>query len=207
MKKCPNCGNVIENDNAKFCRKCGAKLPETNLEEKSSNIESVKDHMLQENKQNLSNNDNLEKLSSINNVKDHPESSPHKSSITEPNDRNLSWAVKTCFTKYATFKGRASRKEYWYFCLFNFLVFAILYRLAYAINNESLSLFFLGVVCLYSIVVILPGLSVTIRRLHDVGKSGWFYWIVLIPYLGGLILLYFMCKKGNSGENKYGRCS
>lgn len=204
MKRCPNCGNVIENDNAKFCRKCGTKLPERSLESDSSNMEEhVKDHMLRGDKQNFSNNNG--KLLSEINVKELPKFGAQSSSATRSNDRDMSWAVKSCFTQYATFKGRASRKEYWYFCLFNFFISAILFSMAFAINNESLSLFLLGVVCLYSIVIILPGLSVTIRRLHDIGKSGWFYWIVLIPCLGGLILLYFMCKKGDTTENIYGK--
>lgn len=101
-------------------------------------------------------------------------------------------AVKTCLNKYACFEGRACRSEYWYFTLFNFLVSivfgAILGKLA-------------GIV---SLALFIPGLAVAVRRLHDIGKSGWFYLICLIPVIGTIWLIILFCTAGNEGANQYG---
>ena len=97
---------------------------------------------------------------------------------------NFEDAVKTCFNKYACFEGRACRSEYWYFCLFNSiagLVIGIICGVISAIINTPASAA-LGII--YTLAVLLPSLGVAVRRLHDVGKSGWFLLINLIPYIG-----------------------
>ena len=86
-------------------------------------------------------------------------------------------AIKSVFSKYAVFSGRARRSEYWYFFLFNFLVSIVLTILA-RINPQ---LIFLSYV--YSLAALLPGLAVGVRRLHDIGKSGWYLFSPLFPYL------------------------
>lgn len=96
-------------------------------------------------------------------------------------------AIKTCFSKYATFSGRASRSEFWYFFLFSFILGCI------PIVN-----FIAG------LVLLLPSLAVAVRRLHDTGKSGWWYLICLIPFIGGLVLLIFYCQEGQPDANQYG---
>lgn len=206
MKTCPKCGNIIENDNAKFCRKCGAKQPEIVVEKQESiAINSTpKDGILLSDlpKRQLLDDGGQTLSSNFTNKK--PISSSFASPIVATEEKGLLWAVKTCFRKYATFKGRASRSEYWFFCLFNCIISSILFGLAIAINQESISLIFLGLTFVYTLVVFLPALAVTVRRLHDIGKSGWLYCIVFIPYVGAFILLYFLCKKGDSGENNYG---
>lgn len=89
-------------------------------------------------------------------------------------------AIKTCFSKYATFSGRALRSEYWYFQLFLILSDVLLNAVL-----EPVSFFF-------SIIVFMPGLAVTVRRFHDIGKSGWWFPIVMLPFLswilGGVVL-------------------
>lgn len=206
MKTCPKCGNIIENDNAKFCKKCGAKQPEIVVEkQEGTTINSTpKDGILLSDlpKRQLPADGGQTLTPNFTNEK--PISSSFSSPIIVTEEKGLIWAVKTCFRKYVTFNGRASRSEYWFFCLFNCIISSILFGLAIAINQESISLIFLGFTFIYSLVAFLPALAVTVRRLHDIGKSGWLYCIVFIPYVGAFILLFFLCKKSDSGENIYG---
>ena len=109
-------------------------------------------------------------------------------------------AIKTCFSKYATFSGRARRSEYWYFCLFDWLITGILTGMGYALNSKVL----LGVSSIASLALIIPMLAVAVRRLHDIGKSGWFYLFFLIPLVGGIILLVWFCTDSAPGPNMYG---
>lgn len=91
---------------------------------------------------------------------------------------------------YATFKGRANRSEYWYFILFN-IIFSIV--LNYISGIVGLPILY----TIYSLVLLIPSIAVAVRRMHDVGKSGWF---VLIPIYG----LILACTQGVKGENEYG---
>jgi uncharacterized membrane protein YhaH (DUF805 family) len=106
---------------------------------------------------------------------------------------------------YATFTGRARRSEYWFFYLFYFifLVLAVILDNLLGITIEDTGigpLYFVSI-----LAMIIPGLAVTVRRLHDVGKSGWFYFIVLIPIIGSIWLLVLMVTDGQPGRNKYGK--
>lgn len=116
-------------------------------------------------------------------------------------------AVKTCFAKYSTFTGRATRSEYWLFALFNFLViiFWLFITVIFA-KDKSAAYLIMALSGISMLVLIVPGLAVGVRRLHDVGKSGWWMFVSFIPYIGGLILLYYMCK-GSTGDNEYGKKS
>lgn len=105
---------------------------------------------------------------------------------------NMMQAVGACFSKYVTFSGRARRAEYWWFTLFNVIVGLLLGAL-----SEDLA----GI---YSLAVFLPSISVMVRRLHDIGRSGWWFWIGLIPVVGAIILLVWHATKGNIGPNIYG---
>lgn len=105
---------------------------------------------------------------------------------------------------YATFTGRARRSEYWFFTLFYFifLVVAVILDNLLGITIEDTGigpLYFISI-----LAMIIPGLAVTVRRLHDVGKSGWFYFIVLIPIIGSIWLLVLMATDGMPGRNQYG---
>lgn len=106
--------------------------------------------------------------------------------------------------KYVDFSGRARRKEYWMFALFNliFLIAALVLDLLLGSVNEGLGygLFY----SLFSLGILLPTWSVTVRRLHDVGKSGWWIFISLIPFIGGLWLLILTLTDGQAGDNRYG---
>lgn len=100
--------------------------------------------------------------------------------------------------QYTIFTGRASRAEYWYFFLFNFLIsigLSILDAMVLQVGWLSL---------LYSLAVFLPGLAVSVRRLHDTNRSGWWLFISLVPLVGGIVLLIFLIQEGDKDKNQYG---
>ena len=113
-------------------------------------------------------------------------------------------AVKKCFQNYATFTGRARRSEYWYFVLFNILVSCVLGALGRMAGDGFLGTVFSGVSYLYSLAAFIPGLAVAWRRLHDIGRSGGYWFFVLIPLVGPIILLVWLAKAGDAGDNAYG---
>ena len=114
----------------------------------------------------------------------------------------MNWYLEV-LKKYAVFRGRASRTEYWMFVLFN-VIFAIA---ALVIDNLSglatESVESGPVYSLYVLATLVPSLAVSARRLHDTGKSGWYLLLGLIPCVG-IILLVFMVTPGNIGANEYG---
>ena len=104
--------------------------------------------------------------------------------------------------KYTDFSGRARRKEYWMFALINAIISLVLYGIDSAIGTGSGTFGVLG--GLYSLAVLLPSLAVGVRRLHDIGKSGWWLLIALVPLIGGLYLLFLAVQDSNRGDNAYG---
>ncbi|BAE53055.1 DUF805 domain-containing protein [Paramagnetospirillum magneticum] len=108
-------------------------------------------------------------------------------------------AVKTNLSKYATFQGRAIRSEYWFFNLFYFIVSMIFSVIAGAADG---ALSVLPVVLLIGLFV--PSLAVSVRRLHDVDKSGWWMLIFLVPIIGFILMLVWFCKRGTEGANRFG---
>ncbi|MCD7761445.1 MAG: DUF805 domain-containing protein [Clostridiales bacterium] len=111
---------------------------------------------------------------------------------------SFSQAVTSVFSQYATFSGRARRSEYWYFTLFNILVNIVLSIVSTAIP------ILIWLDFIYAIAAIVPGLAVCCRRLHDTGKSGALMFLALIPVIGGLILLIWVCQDSQPGVNQYG---
>ena len=107
----------------------------------------------------------------------------------------MEWYVAV-LKKYAVFSGRARRKEYWMFVLFNF-IFALA---AFLLGLITFGLLYV----VYIVAVFVPSLAVSVRRLHDIGKSGWYYLIVLIPIVGPIWLLVLMCRDSQPGNNEYG---
>lgn len=116
----------------------------------------------------------------------------------------IEWYKKVVFENYANFSGRARRSEYWYFTLANIII-AIS---AMVIDNVAgINFAPIPYGPLYLIVALatfLPGVAVAVRRLHDVGKSGWFFFIVLIPLIGSIWLLILFFTEGEKGANQYG---
>jgi uncharacterized membrane protein YhaH (DUF805 family) len=111
---------------------------------------------------------------------------------------------KLAFQKYAQFTGRASRPEYWYFFLFN-VIFAVVAMILDSVTGMTIASLPYGVIYMvYGLATLVPSLAVAVRRLHDVGKSGWMILVAIIPLVGTIWLLVLLASKGNVGENKYG---
>ena len=109
----------------------------------------------------------------------------------------MEWYIKV-LENYAVFDGRAQRMEYWMFFLINFFVLCGIGLLEYLILTGGI------IGTLYGLAVLIPSIAVSIRRLHDTGRSGWWILLSLIPLLGALVLLIFYCIDGEPGENAYG---
>lgn len=108
----------------------------------------------------------------------------------------MSWYLQA-IKNYCNFSGRASRKEYWMFILFNFIFTLVLNVIDWLLGIRVFS-------SIYLLFVMLPSISVQFRRLHDIDKSAWWLFIALIPIVGGIILFVFSLQQGTIGENKYG---
>ncbi|WP_417590996.1 DUF805 domain-containing protein [Parasphingorhabdus sp.] len=129
--------------------------------------------------------------------------------------------------RYADFNGRSRRKEYWMFALLNTIIYVVLYSIMLVFMGPSIteaamqaqvgmepvepsagmmaSVGIVGMILIvYALAVFIPSLAVTVRRFHDQDKSGWFVLLGLVPFVGGLILLVFMCLEGTRGDNRYG---
>ena len=100
-------------------------------------------------------------------------------------------AVKLAFVHYADFSGRARRSEYWWFTLFNIIVGSVIG----AIAPESS--------WIWTLIVLVPGTALVVRRLHDVGRSGWFYLWILVP-LAGYIIMLIQLLKDSAPDNQWG---
>lgn len=98
---------------------------------------------------------------------------------------NFGQAISTCFSKYATFSGRASRPEFWWFTLFQILVSIVASMFGDIVNG------------LVSLGLLLPALAVGARRLHDIGKSGWWQ-LIMLTVIGLLLLIYWWVQPGNN---------
>jgi uncharacterized membrane protein YhaH (DUF805 family) len=106
--------------------------------------------------------------------------------------------------KYAVFDGRARRKEYWMFVLWNIIVSLVLSVILGVIGlvlHMAAVSFLLGV---YSLAVLIPGIAVGVRRLHDTGRTGWWLFIGFVPLVGAIVLLVFVVQDSKPGENQYG---
>lgn len=114
----------------------------------------------------------------------------------------MNWYL-TVLKKYAEFSGRARRKEYWMFALMNFLI-SILISIVGAVIGDTDGLIAVSLSGVYALFIFIPSLAVTVRRLHDTNKSGWWILISLVPLIGGLVLLIFMVIDSDPNENAYG---
>lgn len=130
----------------------------------------------------------------------------------------MDWMVLP-YKRYFDFSGRSRRKEYWMFVLFNVIVYAVVGGTAFAsradvaigkmpvstvpeIPKGELAAF--GLMGLFALFTIIPSIALHVRRFHDQNRSGWFYLLAIIPYLGGLIVFIFMCLDGTPGINRFG---
>jgi uncharacterized membrane protein YhaH (DUF805 family) len=101
-------------------------------------------------------------------------------------------SIQTCFKKYAEFNGRAGRSEFWWWMLFAFLLSVITQKISHNLWS------------LLSLITFLPSIAVTARRLHDIGRSGWWQLVGIIPMIGWAVLIYW-CVQESSGTNEFDR--
>lgn len=115
----------------------------------------------------------------------------------------MNWYLEV-LRKYAVFDGRARRKEYWYFFLINTVISIFLAFIDSFTGTVSEDVGIGLLDGLYALAVLIPGTAVTVRRLHDTDRSGWWILIGLIPVIGGIALLVFMVLDSTPGDNQYG---
>ncbi|WP_027157529.1 DUF805 domain-containing protein [Methylobacter luteus] len=116
----------------------------------------------------------------------------------------MNWYLEAVKNKYAVFDGRAHRQEFWYFILFYFLIYfalSIVDQVTGTFSMETGAGLLSGI---YALAMLVPSLAVGARRLHDTGRSGWWQLLMLIPILGGLILIFFFVLDSQPGDNQYG---
>jgi uncharacterized membrane protein YhaH (DUF805 family) len=112
---------------------------------------------------------------------------------------NFGQAIKTCLNKYATFSGRATRSEYWYFFLFLVIVNIVASVLDPTIFGDMPVLYLIA-----TLALLVPSIAAGVRRLHDTDKAGWWLLVGLIPVIGTIVLIVFFCQRGSVGTNQFG---
>jgi len=115
-------------------------------------------------------------------------------------------SIKTCYNKYGVFNGRASRSEYWWFYLYGLIVAFVLWVIVVLLTLQLGSDSPLPMLLYYAVsifAVTIPGITVFVRRMHDIGKSGWWYWLALVPIVGIIVLIVFLVRESD-GPNEYG---
>ena len=115
----------------------------------------------------------------------------------------MNWYLQA-LKKYADFSGRARRKEYWFFVLFNIIISVVLTVCDVFMGTYSAAASIGILTGIYTLAVLIPGIAVSVRRLHDTGRTGWWLLIVLVPLIGALVLLIFMIIDSQPGQNAYG---
>ena len=115
----------------------------------------------------------------------------------------MNWYLEV-LKKYAVFSGRARRKEYWYFSLFNLLITIVL-AVIDGMTGTLIAEVNIGLLGgIYALAILIPFLAVSVRRLHDTDRSGWWLLIMLIPLIGAIVILVFMVQDSKPNENQYG---
>ncbi len=113
-------------------------------------------------------------------------------------------AISSAFKNYAVFSGRASRSAFWYFYVFRAIGAGLIAALESSIGSSGVigGLGFISLI--WGVIILLPTLGLMVRRLHDSGRSGWWWFIGFIPLIGFIILIVFWATASTSGDNKYG---
>lgn len=128
----------------------------------------------------------------------------------------MDW-YKRVWQNYAQFSGRAQRAEYWWFTGINIIVIVILRLIAISLimagrqpmtgtvtTSTTLGLLVSFILLVFALAILIPSIAVTVRRLHDIGKSGWWYLLMLIPFIGALIIFIMTLLDSEPSENEYG---
>src|SRR5215210_822569 len=113
----------------------------------------------------------------------------------------MSWFVEA-LKKYAVFSGRSRRKEYWYFALFVISIVLNIIDLLIGAYDRTAGVGLLS--SIFSLAILIPSIAVTVRRLHDTDRSGWWVLISLVPFIGWIVLLVFTVQESTPGSNRYG---
>jgi uncharacterized membrane protein YhaH (DUF805 family) len=125
--------------------------------------------------------------------------------INEATAMGIGKAVKSAFGQYGTFAGRARRAEFWWFMLFVSLVSIGADILDAAIFQPMVWRGTAGPIgSLWTLATLLPSISVSVRRLHDLDRSGWWWWLWLVPVIGWIVLLIWFASRGTDGPNRFG---
>jgi uncharacterized membrane protein YhaH (DUF805 family) len=109
----------------------------------------------------------------------------------------MNWYIEV-LKKYAVFSGRARRMEYWMFVLFNFIIAIVIGIVEGILGSPAI------LSMIYSLAVLIPSIAVSMRRLHDIGRTGWWLLIAFVPLIGAVVLLVFMVLDSQPGSNAYG---
>ena len=118
-----------------------------------------------------------------------------------------------CLRKYAVFTGRARRKEFWTFTLVNAAILLVLLVIDLIIGGTNdngagapspTTALILLIMCLFYLAIFVPSLAVQVRRLHDIGKSGWWWFIQFVPVIGAIWILVLFCLESQPGPNQWG---
>lgn len=128
---------------------------------------------------------------------------------------NFTQAIKSVYSKYVTFSGRAARSEYWWYFLFSIIVSIVIMFVESALGwgqgnvtsgGGQFSAAYSGgpLSIIWSLANLLPSIAVGVRRLHDTDRSGWWFLIVFVPLIGFIVLLVFFCLRGTAGPNRFG---
>ena len=121
----------------------------------------------------------------------------------------MKWYIKG-LKQYTDFEGRASRQEFWMFTLVHaviIIVFLGLFSVGTVMENEIVIFTAIGILGLYALATCIPAIAISVRRLHDIDKSGWYFLLSVIPIvssIGSIVLIVFYCLKGTEGENSFG---
>ena len=188
--KCPECGASVSSL-AQKCPNCGYPIADSTRQPSEPNMSSSNYN------QTIGN--------------DYSETHQYNVGVATPT-MGFSEAIHKCMKeKYASFEGRASRAEYWWYSFFVFLITlatTLVFTILGVIVDSNDSLAMIGTIhvglIICGLVFLCPSISVCVRRLHDTDKSGWWYWISVIPYVGSIVLFVFMLLPGTTGTNKYG---
>ncbi len=222
MAYCGNCGSVIADD-AKFCENCGAphmqavaQAAQAEPEQQNSNSSSQQAQPQEtyssysygggqqsQTQQSYSYSAGQQEGSSYGTGAAYGSASAGNIGGPTPGVGFVE-AVQTCFSKYATFEGRARRSEYWFYTLFIWLVQVVLAVVGMIVLGTSPEDGPNILMSIFSLATLVPSLAVFWRRMHDIGKSGAWFFLNLVPCIGSIVLLVFELTDSQPGENQFG---
>lgn len=119
----------------------------------------------------------------------------------------MEWYMKV-LRQYADFSGRARRKEFWMYALINIIIYVVVMGIMAVVGgfnpDSSLAITLMAIYGIYALAIFIPSLAVMVRRLHDTGRSGWWWFISLVPFIGNIVLIVFWVQDSDPGTNEYG---